>query len=416
MPDWPFGGQPQSGSPDWFTYEEADVGIALPPLAGWVALTGMGIPTGPQNTADFCRRLPSQEFSTPADVLLWGFPPLALAAGAYARLGNQIKAAKWSALCELSQGPNNGLGGTPLLGWDIYYQDETITFTPNAGATLVWVSDDLPAGCTAVAVKVTSYTGLLSQLLWSSVNGDVQVGDARPFTGDPALVTNAHANAAAFGNYFYPAIAAGASFSVPTRVVWWTGAADSTPRTLVFSIAYKPAAVAAPVPPPPMPDIPGYPTGSPCDLVTLPDLCKSLKDLHDKVDVLTRNIGPAPGPYEGPSVKPEPVLPLPTDPDAPVPLKPVKKPATAVGALIKVTVIPDYSSRYGTSPIFYPNIGHVALITADGPLASTLLKHNPMVIEPLPPYVTGVQLDLESGVSATVTWLFPPTDPPPPPT
>lgn len=414
MPDWPFGGKPKTGAPTWFTYDEADVGVALPPLAGWIALTALGIPSGPQNTADFCSQMPPTEFSSPADIAIYGFPPLAIASGAYGRLGNQIKARKWSTLCDLSQGPNNGLGGTPPSGYDVYYENQSITWDPGDHSTIPWVGDQFPINTIAVGFRIISFTGNYDNLYWFVLKGDPHVGDPRPLGIDSRKGLTQNANSDPIGTWeIEPMNSADLGLAVWPCI--WSVDPGGTPVTAVISIAWKPAAISAPAAPAPMPAIPDYPTsGGPCDAPSMTDLCKSLKDLHDKVDVLTRNVGPPANPYEGPSVKPDPVLPLPTDPGAPKPLHPVVKPAAAVGVILRVDTIPDIYARYGTAPTFYPAIGHVALLTKDGPLPSQLLKHSPMVIEPLPPYITAVQLDLEAGVEGSVAWLYPPTDPPPP--
>ena len=107
------------------------------------------------------------------------------------------------------------------------------------------------------------------------------------------------------------------------------------------------------------------------------------------------------------SVRTVPDEPVPDEDPTPIePVTPQPVPRTAVGAIIKVTTIPDWISKHGHEPIeFYASLGHYALLTADGPLASQIIKHKITVVKPIPPGIAEIAFDLAPGVAAELRWL-----------
>jgi hypothetical protein len=413
----PWGSEAKPGGPEWFTFEAIDIANALPPFAGYVVATVIGLPTTQQNTHDFCRLPPPTEFPTALDVANSPSPFDSILTGTWTRFGNLVRAKKWEELCQWKAPPVHVNEVDPPDGYTMYYQDVVVTFTDVLHEKyVIWVGDPLPAGADYVAFRATASSGTLN-----IVNG---------WLTSPPMVLGEDGYASSSTHFIVSDLD---SRSNPLRT-WRTTAVVGNPlhpdalvypslistgnfpgaQSITFDLAVHFPADVPYSAPPSLHAEPGMPVADgPCAGATLADLCNSLSNLHDKVDVLLRNTNPPPILQPDTPIDPEPVDPGTPDPTKPIPLKPVLKPALAVGALVNVTVIPDYASRYGTSPPFFPNIGHVSLHTENGPLASQLLKHNPMVIMPLPMFVTGIQLDLEVGVSATVTWLYPPKDLPP---
>lgn len=102
------GTQVAPGAPTWFTFSETDIANYLPPVFGFVVQTAMGIPFGPQNTADFCAAPPAGDLPTTADYAKLALPPIALISGTYQRFGEQVKESKWAQLCACTGAPPPG--------------------------------------------------------------------------------------------------------------------------------------------------------------------------------------------------------------------------------------------------------------------------------------------------------------------
>jgi len=102
------GTQAKSTAPVYDTFEEVDLLSAIPIFGAWLTLHLLGIPTAPFLVTDFCAAPPGGDLPDAADWLKLAFPPLAAVTGTYGRLGNQIKAWKFTELCECI----GGTGGT----------------------------------------------------------------------------------------------------------------------------------------------------------------------------------------------------------------------------------------------------------------------------------------------------------------
>jgi hypothetical protein len=105
MPTCSSGSEPKPATPGWFTFTESDLAGFLAPIFGFVTYALMGIPSGPQNSADFCATEPTGDLPDAPDYVKLAIPPLALISGTYQRFGNQIKQAKFADICQCSAPP-----------------------------------------------------------------------------------------------------------------------------------------------------------------------------------------------------------------------------------------------------------------------------------------------------------------------
>jgi hypothetical protein len=157
-----FGSEPKPGSPTYYRYLEADIGTALPPVAGLVWNWVLGLPSGWLSTADFCSTQPVGDLPTTADYIALAFPPIALLTGAYGRFRNQVLAWKFSDLCQCSGDPTPGCVNT--------------SFTSNgqvwAAATAVGVN--LEWGSRFTALVDCDITGIAG---YSRPSGDLSARD-----------------------------------------------------------------------------------------------------------------------------------------------------------------------------------------------------------------------------------------------
>lgn len=422
MPNPPYGSEPKPGSPEWFFFEGTDIATNLAPFASTLSLAAMGLSGNPQNTADFCSGPPPSDLPGPLDYAAIAFPPEALLSGAYGRLGNQIKASKWDELCQWKAPPVHVNPVDPPDGYTMYYQGEHVAIdttlhaaAPGAhGMIAAWVNDGIPANCTGIAWRITFEDTTPNGVGLIHNTAPLHVGEDMDFEASAGRnwYTDFHP-AAPISDWAVQGIGPHPYTPKGLCIVWGT-----SPRGIVnvtFDVAVKLDPGVPPGPPPPIDPPPDYPTsGGPCDAVTLSDLCRAINGLQGTLDTILRKVDP-PALVAGPD--PTPVVDdpaVPPVPGVPTPKAPVAKPPLAVGLIITCTGIPNTVARYGTGPTFYPALGHIAMMTADGPLPSVLIKHNPMVLTPLPAVVKKFGIDLAPGVEAELTWLYPPTDPPKP--
>jgi hypothetical protein len=408
VPECEWGGEPKSGSPQWFLYDEAEIATFLPPMAGFVTLSAFGIPTLPQNTAQFCSAGAPTDLPGPADFALMSLPPLGIVSGAYSRYGNEIRRAKWVSLCQCVAAPAPVLADDPPTGFRVLARAVTIAVPAGASFRPQWAGAQLPNGTLefgyrmvggdyigfgrgsgAVANKLAT-TGLV---IGAAPNDFTELnaatgGQAGPFFSQPALAHPTNAG--------YPYIRA-----------------DNIGRgaaTLIVDLFYAPALDVPPVAPTPVAAPTDYPvSGGPCDAPTNSDLCKKLDALGSKLDYLVNTTVP---PKSVPDTIPTPIPPNLDNTGAPLPPGelgfPVDltKPPAANGAVIQCTTIPSFEARVGENPTYYPALGHYALKTDSGYLPSEVVKHNPQVIFPIPPQVKSLSVALSEGVVGTIVWLY----------
>jgi hypothetical protein len=402
------------GGPEWFFFADTEIPTFLGPWASFFASSLFGLPGVAQNTHDFCRLPPPTDLPTPDDWAFIGDPIHETLSGAYGRMGNLIRAHKWQALCEYTvPEPSPDFAGLPD-GYEFYYRNEQTT-SPATNMLVFWVSDPLPVGGDSIAGRMVG-GGADPHSMTAVIVTD------RPNVGDSYVDLY---NAGRTGHQFTfnqsgaPPAWAATTVTSPLAANHYVALFASFNSHQVDSFTFDLAVHYSDPPPLPVlpvaPDVPNYPTsGGPCDAPTLSDLCKSIAGVQDTANLILRSINPpvvVVDPHE------DPVVPVDGPPPAdgsPPPLAPVLKPPMAIGAVVHITAMPGYVAKYGTSPAFYPDLGHVAQLTDYGPLPSVLIKHNPLVILPLQATVSALALDLEPGVEAAISWIYPPVDAPAP--
>src|SRR4029453_18348314 len=100
MPIGTFVGTPKSGAPTFFTYEISDLADSIPGWSSFLSIQLLGIPDGPQFTADFCAAGPPTDLALASDWAKIGTPLTGILDGSFRRIGNTYRAWKWSELCE----------------------------------------------------------------------------------------------------------------------------------------------------------------------------------------------------------------------------------------------------------------------------------------------------------------------------
>jgi hypothetical protein len=400
MPVCPNGSEPAPGAPTFFTFDGTDLASLAPGVAPFIALPLLDVPTTPQYTADFCSVGPPEDLGTAADFALLGTGIIGIASGAFHRVGNLVKAQKWSELC-VCKAANTTTDVAP----DSYCMD-TITGGRGNGILV----GQVPANATDMAVTFSAWTGGTDPMdaanaptlsLYNSA-----AADSHGFpTG--ANYANLRVDTIPGTVHFTPNVYTGATpedTTTPPLWLWIGGSAHPTVgECFTVSFTYTvPGVGTTTVPPPdPVPTPTGYPSSGPCDMPSLSDLCKAIAAIDTRLRWVADQLVP-PELTPGDSAEPVPVDPV--DGTS----APVDKPAAAVGVIITASSIPPYVARYGHAPQFFPALGHCAMLTLAGPLPSVLIKHSPMVLTPLPPQVKSLQLDLAEGVTATFTWLYNP--------
>jgi hypothetical protein len=82
--------------------------------------------------------------------------------------------------------------------------------------------------------------------------------------------------------------------------------------------------------------------------------------------------------------------------------------SNAVGCVVQVAGVPAAVSMDFADVTTLLNLGRVTLWTQYGPLSPIKIEHNPLVILPFPPGVTGVSVGVMPPATATVQLLYPP--------
>jgi hypothetical protein len=291
-------------------------------------------------------------------------------------------------------------------GFSAYYRDQFVDATGLGAFFSAFVADPLPLGTIAAAFRKASGAWPVVADTFALVDVQLvqgtEIGRAAPF---PTVYDVPGSGGGPDANGWYTVTWVPGEHVIAHPVIK-TSIGEPNPGSGTFDIAFQWSPVPF-EPPPPLEAPPGYPAGGVCAAPTLADLCKQLSAIDGKLDALTALHSPH-------EVTPDP-LPTPTEPNPDGPgLKPLVKPPKAIGAIITCTSIPSIAARYGTSPVFYPDLGHVAQVTEFGPMPSQLIKHNPLVLLPLGQQVVSVELDLLPGVTATATWLYPTPEAVPP--
>lgn len=390
----PYGAQPRPDAPEQFQFEEdfilsflEHVPLAEAAAAAFLTQIGLQLPSGAQNTADFVAHEPTGDLPTTADWVSIFFPPSGFLTGAYERIGRWIRLAKWKelAVCNVNPNPPDD-GGNALCRLDLPGQpgselaDNCGPFSGydwydlvDAGSTVVsgheWGAQITISDARAMAYVDTHIGWVQAGHSWGELPYDraTQPGAWVPRTPGGEVVFNA----------------------------WWQDTGDSPPLSVHLDVYGRVNTVpTVPVLPPNGPPEPP-PPGADCG-----DCTDAVRALSAKLDFLTALVA-----YIARSGLPPNVV---ADQDGtPIPSGGghVSRPPDAVGVIVEVTSVPAESPHYGTDPVFWPDLGHVAFVTADGPLPSQLLKHNPLVLLSIPYPVSALAFDLRAGVAGQVRWL-----------
>lgn len=398
----PYGASVAPGAPELFTFEESFIlelleHVPLPEVALGAFLTQiwLQLPSGAQNTADFVAQEPEGELPQVTDWLLLGFPPAAQLAGAYERIGRWIRLNKWvelavcnpppptdpslsEQLCSITlERPASGaLIGTcgPFSGFD-WFSFDPLTYNPN---TFRWE----PAAPTPR----------------DEIDLDVTSADPTPYAASYNDMIQAHIGISS-SYYFGPLGNTGDPGHPPAPQtwvsVWWAEkGVDPPPLTVIHVVGHRTPVPTEPVLPPagPAPEPPPVTDCEGCGRAV-----DSLRERLDQIVAILQYQNATASPAEAwPDETPTPITPAPGR---------MTKPPTAVGVVVEVTAIAPDIAHYGNDPMFWADLGHVAMLTPQGAMPSQLLKHNPLVLFPIPFVVTELAFDLHSGVEAQLRWL-----------
>src|SRR5262245_30524040 len=115
----PDGTRPKAGQPDYFFFDPIALPTPFSNLSGWLTSWALHLPSAPVRSSDFCSSEPTGPLPTTADWLLLADPPLALATGAYDRLGNFVQQQQFSDRCECSPATGSGCSFREFpIAWD----------------------------------------------------------------------------------------------------------------------------------------------------------------------------------------------------------------------------------------------------------------------------------------------------------
>jgi hypothetical protein len=397
MPACPSGSEPKPGDPAYFYFSAYEPSWPVPNVAQWLTHAAMGIPDTPQPVADLCSIGPPDDLPTTADYVKLAFPPIALATGTYGRFGNLLRARAWADLCRCKQTDYGMVIDTTLPADQIAYRWFPLGQYPDANQ---WV-------------------GTITYLGPNPTPFDYEF-QLRPGTGPgptysqdgPSLWVQS-GGTPTIGQSWSQTWAAGGLLNVANRPI--NPVTDAFGVRIVvsahqpgqtYNVRFQlqalnvPAAAPAPTTPAAPTDYPAAPVDPTC--TTIADLCAQVAKLAHAVSVVDNKVS-----YLSRLTPPQVFTPQPVG--APiVGSHDLDAPPGAVGLVVDMTTVPVGLGSVGDSPITYWNAGFATLRTAFGFLPSTRLTHRPMVIMPLPASVTGVTLELNTGISATVTWLISP--------
>lgn len=390
MPICPSGSQPQTGVSEWFTFEEADIANFAPPLFGFLTYALMGIPTAPQNTDTFCTTPPDGDLPTLADYAKLAFPPLALLSGTYRRFGNQLKQAKFSALCECLGGSTGTYPSTPC-------RTETVNITvanttaPGAcykGSCRYWPATgahSFPSmSAHKMRVTVLSLVGSGNFTMygpstgegWIGFDGTLAVGntDTKDFA-----TTDADWNGEMWGN--------SGDVDITLLVEYFPRSGESC-----TSLTAPPAPPPDLVPPFDWPSPPSSPScGSYQDICdALPGIQNKLLSIEQMVTLIQRQHVPFAYLLDTPStgltgtgsISAQGIL----------------------GVLVSLTTVPSaWGSTAETPRRLIPAAGSVQAASSDGSEDNHLIHYEDQVVMLTSPWVTSVEYNFRPGIVATVT-------------
>jgi len=367
-------------------------------VATWLTLDLLEIPRRPQKTADFCSVPPPTEFPDTADYAQLAFPLIAKLDASYWRFGNQIRAGKWSELCEYAPPPGaqpgfyDGPAHPQVCGQDQVWPEITYVFS-------------VPPRTARVALRAIEY----------SVGGIVQPWpDQRfligPRASPPAVGSEVTGFYVSWRNPPNPQIVAAHEPESFTQTTYIALAKDSQwgawgpAECIRFSVQFQPYQLEPQqYEAPPLTEPANFPAAPGCPTVdSLQDLADYICSLQQRIEALSSKLDWLSGVAVPPTYVPDELQQPVSDPTVPV-----EKPRTAVGVAITFSA-PTFVSRYGSSPGAFYDVGFVTLGTDDGWLPSLRLKHNPQVILPIASQITRIALDLQPGVTASYRWLHGP--------
>ena len=378
-----------------------------------VSLEVLGISILPQSTADYCAQPPEFDFPVDTDYLSLAAPPLAYVNGAYQRFRNLIYANKWVELSQCRNAPTPVLPSDPPLGFVILRRSLRVDFTNMDHGEIFFDYGAAPDGMAQVAVRFLSGSGGGNDqaLIWSEVDFPIgSTSGVAPWVG----VYTSGFNFNMHGDGTWVIVDPPRSGTHPAFLSFQFGRFDVRDGFVICDLAWKPASIGT-IPDPPVVEGPpsGFPDPPPsddCSAATLASICAKLDKMSKRIDFIdgaVQHTNAALVPI-APAAIDDPVGLVdnpPTGDGSPPGKAPLVKPAKAVGAVISLTNIPDYQPSRGTDPKYWPALGHVAMLTEFGPMPSQLIKHNPMVLLPIPVQCTALGFDLAPGIQASIQWL-----------
>lgn len=391
-----YGLQVKPGAPATFNFDEATVleYLTLAPLPGFnqyahIILQNLNLPSDPQVTADFVEHPGIGEMPRPEDWVSILFPPTGFIQGSYERIGSWLRAYYLAQYAECAPAPP----GTPstedlvcVLGLgrpDVGDLADLCSPEPVYDHYRLHVPTGNPIPSDPTTFRFTVSEALLTPGdTYNASNYVTHTGSDIPLS--------------ASGDMVLPGLS---QFDFAQHIGGWFIDKGLTPDPSMSVEVYGvrvPSTNPTPLPPPPgAPEPP--PTGTDCA-----DCTQAVVDLSAKVNYLISLVTYLTAQIVPPDVEAD-VTPTPIPPTG----GRVTKPRNATGFIVELVTVPTWTSRYGSDPTFYPDLGHVALLTDDGALPSQLLKHNPMVILNVPYPVAEVGFDLAAGVAGQVRWLRP---------
>jgi hypothetical protein len=408
-----FGSEKKPAAPDFFAFNDADLATAMGIWTPQVSLEALGISILPQSTADFCAQPPEFNFPVDTDYLALAAPTLAYVNGAYQRFRNLIYANKWIELSQCRDPVAPAHTTDPPYGFVWWLSGVELHIPTGVGFGVGALLGLAPRNIDGLAYRLVTATPEAAYInVRISAHQDVigtefDEGDLSGWAGGPVdggafpawTVRNAYLNT---------------NRDMYGSVSWFNGPLDPPNVDIVLDVAVRPMSIGT-IPDPPV--VEGPPSGFPdppapddCTAATLASICAKLDKMSRRIDFIDgaiQHTNAALVPLAPAAIDPPVDLEdnPPTGDGSPPGTKPVVKPAKAVGAVVTLSSIPEYQPRRGTDPTYWPSLGHVAMLTEFGPMPSQLIKHNPMVLLPIPVQVTALGFDLAPGVRASIQWL-----------
>jgi hypothetical protein len=270
------GSQSQTGVPAYFYYADSDIQAFALPAFGFITQAMMGLPFGPQRTADFCANEPTGDLPTSADYLALWNPFVSAVDGAYQRFGNQVKADKFSAFCECTGTPAPGTPCTTFSGNYSAAEPGCAGGGCPFGSCVYW-------GCTAVQSYQHFPAGQHGLTVTVTFPSPVKFGAYSSPSG-----TTLYSNATPQATHTFTA-------NAPLADTVWQGYENGlgTGWAITYSIGYFPAPMEAPCSsypfngPPPLTNPAGWPALPPAPTCgTTQDVCNSLQTILTRLNVI----------------------------------------------------------------------------------------------------------------------------------